>query len=198
MLKSMIMKGIHMSSGGRTIGTVNLDMQMIVKDFFSGLMKEVCHASRRINKGGGIVSNLTPKQEKFVQALISGMSQREAYKEAYNAANMKNEVIDVRASELLKKSKVKVRYEELVNENKEKALYTLENSINDLIWIKEKAKEDILNPKKGLRQGNGTIYLNAVKELNLLNDLYPDKKAKEESKNEKDIAKVLKEALDDI
>ena len=144
------------------------------------------------------MSNLTPKQEKFVQALISGMSQREAYKEAYNAANMKNEVIDVRASELLKKSKVKVRYEELVNENKQKALYTLEDSINDLIWIKEKAKEDILNPKKGLRQGNGTIYLNAVKELNLLNDLYPDKKAKEESKNEKDIAKVLKEALDDI
>ena len=144
------------------------------------------------------MSNLTKKKEKFVQALVSGMSQREAYKEAYNAANMKDEVIDVRASELLKKSKVKVRYEELVNENKEKALYTLENSINDLIWIKEKAKEDILNPKKGLRQGNGTIYLNAVKELNLLNDLYPDKKAKEESKNEKDIAKVLKEALDDI
>ena len=142
--------------------------------------------------------SLTSKQEKFVRALISGMSQREAYKEAYNAANMKDEVIDVRASELLKKSKVKVRYEELVNENKQKALYTLEDSINDLIWIKEKAKEDILNPKKGLRQGNGTIYLNAVKELNLLNDLYPDKKAKEESKNEKDIAKVLKEALDDI
>ena len=116
------------------------------------------------------MSNLTPKQEKFVQALISGMSQREAYKEAYNAANMKNEVIDVRASELLKKSKVKVRYEELVNENKEKALYTLENSINDLIWIKEKAKEDILNPKKGIRQRNGTIYLKAVEELKLIND----------------------------
>ena len=144
------------------------------------------------------MSNLTPKQEKFVQALISGMSQREAYKEAYNAANMKDDTIDKRACELFAKREIKGRYEELVNENKQKALYTLEDSINDLIWIKEKAKEDILNPKKGLRQGNGTIYLNAVKELNLLNDLYPDKKAKEESKNEKDIAKVLKEALDDI
>ena len=144
------------------------------------------------------MSNLTPKQEKFVQALISGMSQREAYKEAYNATKMKDEVIDVRASELLKNSKVKVRYNELLEEHKKKALYTREEAVNDLIWIKEKAKEDILNPKKGLRQGNGTIYLNAVKELNLLNDLYPDKKAKEESKNEKDIAKVLKEALDDI
>ena len=144
------------------------------------------------------MSNLTPKQEKFVQALISGMSQREAYKEAYNAANMKDETIDNKASLLFAKGEVRKRYEELVNENKQKALYTLENSINDLIWIKEIAKQDILNPKKGLRQGNGTIYLNAVKELNLLNDLYPDKKAKEESKNEKDIAKVLKEALDDI
>ena len=144
------------------------------------------------------MSNLTPKQEKFVQALISGMSQREAYKDAYNAANMKDATIDNKASLLFAKGEIRKRYEELVNENKQKALYTLEDSINDLIWIKEKAKEDILNPKKGLRQGNGTIYLNAVKELNLLNDLYPDKKAKEESKNEKDIAKVLKEALDDI
>ena len=142
--------------------------------------------------------SLTSKQEKFIQALVAGKSQRQAYKEAYNAANMKDATIDNKASLLFAKGEIRKRYEELVNENKQKALYTLEDSINDLIWIKEKAKEDILNPKKGLRQGNGTIYLNAVKELNLLNDLYPDKKAKEESKNEKDIAKVLKEALDDI
>ena len=142
--------------------------------------------------------SLTSKQEKFIQALVAGKSQRQAYKEAYNAAKMKDETIDTRACELLKNSKVKARYNELLEEHKNKALYTREEMVNDLIWIKEKAKEDILNPKKGLRQGNGTIYLNAVKELNLLNDLYPDKKAKEESKNEKDIAKVLKEALDDI
>ena len=144
------------------------------------------------------MSNLTPKQEKFVQALISGMSQYEAYKEAYNATRMKDATIYNNAYKLMQNNEILTRYNELLEEHKKKALYTREDSINDLIWIKEKAKEDILNPKKGLRQGNGTIYLNAVKELNLLNDLYPDKKAKEESKNEKDIAKVLKEALDDI
>ena len=120
--------------------------------------------------------SLTAKQEKFVQALISGKSQRDAYKEAYKAANMKDEVIDVRASELLKKSKVKVRYEELLEEHKEKALYTREEMVNDLIWVKEKAKEDINNPKKGLRQANGTIFINAIKELGELNELYPVKK----------------------
>lgn len=120
--------------------------------------------------------SLTAKQEKFVQALISGKSQRIAYKEAYNATKMKDEVIDVRASELLKNSKVRVRYEELLEEHKEKALYTREEMVNDLIWVKEKAKEDINNPKKGLRQANGTIFINAIKELGELNELYPVKK----------------------
>ena len=120
--------------------------------------------------------SLTGKQEKFVQALVAGKSQREAYKEAYNAAKMKDETIDTRACELLKNSKVKARYNELLEEHKNKALYTREEMVNDLIWIKEKAKEDIKDPKKGLRQANGTIFINAIKELGELNELYPSKK----------------------
>ena len=120
--------------------------------------------------------SLTSKQEKFIQALVAGKSQRQAYKEAYNAAKMKDETIDTRACELLKNSKVKARYNELLEEHKNKALYTREEAVNDLIWIKEKAKEDIKNPKKGLRQANGTIFINAIKELGELNELYPSKK----------------------
>ena len=144
------------------------------------------------------MSDLTPKQEAFVQALIAGKSQREAYKEAYNAANMKDKTIDEKACVLFKTDKVRKRYEELLEEHKQKALYTREEAINDLIWIKEKAREDISNPKIGLRQANGTIYLNSVKELSLLEDLYPDKKAKDDDKTEKEIAKILKEAMEDI
>ena len=120
--------------------------------------------------------SLTSKQEKFIQALVAGKSQRQAYKEAYNAAKMKDETIDTRACELLKNSKVKARYDELLEEHKNKALYTREEAVNDLIWIKEKAKEDIKNPKKGLKQANGTIFINAIKELGELNELYPSKK----------------------
>ena len=122
------------------------------------------------------MSNLTPKQEKFVQALISGMSQREAYKEAYNAANMKDETIDNKAYLLFSKGEIRARYNELLEEHKKKALYTREEMVNDLIWIKEKAKEDIKDTKKGLRQANGTIFINAIKELGELNELYPSKK----------------------
>ena len=120
--------------------------------------------------------SLTSKQEKFIQALVAGKSQRQAYKEAYNAAKMKDETIDTRACELLKNSKVKARYNELLEEHKNKALYTREEMVNDLIWIKEKAKEDIKDTKKGLRQANGTIFINAIKELGELNELYPSKK----------------------
>ena len=122
------------------------------------------------------MSNLTPKQEKFVQALISGMSQREAYKEAYNAANMKDETIDNKAYLLFSKGEIRARYNELLEEHKKKALYTREEMVNDLIWIKEKAKEDIKDNKKGLKQANGTIFINAIKELGELNELYPSKK----------------------
>ena len=64
--------------------------------------------------------SLTIKQEIFVQRLIEGYSQREAYKFAYNCENMKDESIDVKASNLFKEDKIRLRYEELKNELKEK------------------------------------------------------------------------------
>ena len=140
--------------------------------------------------------SLTSKQEKFIQALVAGKSQRQAYKEAYNAANMKDKTIDERASVLFKNDKIKTRYNELLEEHKNKALYTREEAVNDLIWIKEESKEDIL--KNGIRQANSTTYINSIKELSTLNDLYPDKKNKADDTKEKDIAKVLKEAFEDI
>ena len=51
---------------------------------------------------------LNAKQERFIQNIVKGMSQREAYKDAYKA-KYKDEVIDVRACELFNSSKVQVR-----------------------------------------------------------------------------------------
>lgn len=59
---------------------------------------------------------LTPKREAYVQNLIKGMSQREAYKAAFNASRMKDSTIDSNASRLLSDSKVAARYDELQNE----------------------------------------------------------------------------------
>jgi phage terminase small subunit len=117
--------------------------------------------------GGGLM--LTTKQEVFVQKLIEGCSQRESYKFAYEADNMKNETIDSKASILFKTEKIRARYEELKNELKEKAFYTVEKANDDLNWIKLKAKEDI--EAKGIKQANANTYLGAVKQQIELNGI---------------------------
>ena len=124
--------------------------------------------------------SLTTKEEIFVQRLIEGDSQRSAYKFAYNCEKMKDESIDVKASNLFKKDKIRLRYEELKNELKQKMFYTVEKANDDLEWIKLKAKEDI--EYRGIKQANATTYLGAVKQQIDLNGI-TIKEAKEDVDN---------------
>lgn len=84
------------------------------------------------------LNELTPKQERFIQNIISGMSQREAYKEAYNAENMKDETIDTEACKLFNDHKVSTRYKELMEELKDKAIMT---ATERMIWLTEVIKD---------------------------------------------------------
>ena len=136
--------------------------------------------------------SLTTKQELFVQRLIEGYSQREAYKFAYNAENMKYETIDVRASKLLKEYKVNTRYKELIEEHKQKALWNRGKAEEKLLWLLDKSQESI--EETGLKQANSNSMLNAIKELNTLTDLYP-KKAKEENNLEDKQAESIANAI---
>lgn len=134
--------------------------------------------------------SLTSKQEKFVQALVAGKSQYEAYKEAYNATRMKDATIYNNAYKLMQKNEISTRYNELLEEHKKKALYTREEAVKDLIWIKNEAKQDIL--QNGFRQANSTTYVNSIKELSTLNDLYPDKKTKTTIEDDDFTIKIIK------
>ena len=127
--------------------------------------------------------SLTTKQEIFVQRLIEGYSQREAYKFAYNCEKMKDTTIDVEASKLLSNPKVSIRYQELLEEHKQKALWNRSKAEEKLMWLLDKSQEDI--EYRGLKQANSNSMLNTIKELNTLTDLYP-KKNKEEDINLED------------
>lgn len=70
------------------------------------------------------MNELTPKQERFIQNIVSGMSQRQAYKDAYDAENMTDETIDVRACELFNSSKIKVRYQDLISKLEDETIMT--------------------------------------------------------------------------
>ena len=70
---------------------------------------------------------LTPKREKFVQNLIAGMSQREAYRGAFpSAVKWKDATVDSKASELFGNDEILERYRELQKEFADRALYTRE------------------------------------------------------------------------
>lgn len=69
------------------------------------------------------MNELTPKQERFIQNIISGMSQRQAYKEAFDA-NYDDNAIDSNASTLFNSAKIQQRYQELMNKIEDAAIMT--------------------------------------------------------------------------
>ena len=110
------------------------------------------------------MDKLTPKQELFVQGIISGLSQRQAYRQAYKAEKMSDETVDVRASKLLKEYKVSTRYRELLKEFSNMALWSREQAFNEYEWLKNKARSSIEND--GVRQANSNAFLSALDGMN--------------------------------
>jgi phage terminase small subunit len=82
---------------------------------------------------------LTPKQEKFAQCVASGMTQAEAYREAYDAQNMKDATIWSRASELMTDGKVTARVAELREPIVKEAQMTLKSHLEDLQKLRNMA-----------------------------------------------------------
>ena len=61
----------------------------------------------------GEMSDLTEKQKRFARGIFDGLSQREAYREAYDCSAKKDHSIDTLASKLLKKVEVREYLDEL-------------------------------------------------------------------------------------
>jgi phage terminase, small subunit len=125
------------------------------------------------------VSKLTTKQEIFVQQLVAGQSQRQAYRQAYNAEKMTDKTVDEKASKLFKDGKVRARYRALLKQFSNMALWSREQAFNEYEWLKNKAKVSI--EKEGVRQANSNAFLASLEGMNNMsfNDLeLADKKLK--------------------
>ncbi|TAL78725.1 MAG: terminase small subunit [Bacteroidetes bacterium] len=85
---------------------------------------------------------LTIKQEKYAQNLFKGMTQREAYKDAYNAEGMSDKCIDEEACILAANPKVSQRIEKLTNDLQLRNMVTIENVVS------EYAKLGFFDPRK--------------------------------------------------
>lgn len=86
---------------------------------------------------------LTAKQEKFVQGLISGLSQRKAYRAAFpNSVKWKDETVDAKACNLIKVDKIKARYNELKEKAENLAIMTRVQRMITLSEIAQNGKKD--------------------------------------------------------
>jgi len=112
--------------------------------------KIVLHISEVIN----MADKLTIKQEKYAQGLFSGLSQRAAYKQAYDAENMTDKQIDEEACKLAATPKVSQRVEQLVNELADRNMVTKEKVLAELAHI---AFDDISNYLEFYTDGNGNV-----------------------------------------
>jgi len=83
---------------------------------------------------------LTDKQEKFVQGLIAGKSQRESYRAAYpSSLKWTDKTVDEAACRLMKNSKVLARYDEihdrLIKEAEDECIVEAKDVLKELIKI---------------------------------------------------------------
>ena len=93
---------------------------------------------------------LTAKQEKFCQGVVKGMSYSDAYREAYEAGQMKPETFNRKAKELANNGKIRTRLAEFRGKIEEELKYSAVESFRKLLEIQEKALA-----KKKILQGRG-------------------------------------------
>lgn len=101
---------------------------------------------------------LTAKQEKFVQGIIEGKSQAEAYRSAYSTKNMADKTIWEAASKLMQDYKVATRVTELRNQMMKASIMSAQERMEWLTNLVKNEEEgtsdklkaiDIMNKMQG-------------------------------------------------
>jgi hypothetical protein len=85
--------------------------------------------------------SLTFQQEKFVQGVVKGLTQADAYRAAYKAGNMKADTIHQAASRLMADSKVAARLEELRQPVAERVDMSIHAHVSRLARIRDAAMD---------------------------------------------------------
>lgn len=114
---------------------------------------------------------LTAKQEKYVQNLIKGMSQREAYKDAYpTSQKWKESAIDCEASKLFANTKILQRYNELQEKAEDEAIMS---AIERKKWLTQVINGEIKEKVylDGVQAERDAYLSDKMKALDILNKM---------------------------
>lgn len=88
---------------------------------------------------------LTPKQEAFVQEIIKGKSQADAYRSAYSCKNMSDNAIYREASLLVDSPKISQRIAELREKLTSSTIMTAQERLEELTKIAKSKEESTMD-----------------------------------------------------
>ena len=111
------------------------------------------------------IKKLTPKQQKFVDNIVSGKNPSEALKEAY-PTNMTPKQISIQTQKILKKPYIDLAIAERRKKQQEEINYTVRDNFNEL---------DI-GAKAAMSEGNLSAYIKAIELKGKLLGFYTEKK----------------------
>ena len=111
------------------------------------------------------IKKLTPKQQKFVEGIVSGKNPSEAYRQAYNTS-ANNNTIAKEAQNILKNPNITPIIEQKKAKIEQELIYTAKDSFLNLELAQSQA----------LEQGNIQAYLKAEELKGKLLGLYTEKR----------------------
>lgn len=180
-LKNLIYKGMSQREAYRDAYGNQRMKDKSVDECASRLLKNIKVMSRyeelKREKEGEDFFGLTKAEEKFVETLILGKSQRESYRIAFNCKNFKDKTVDEKASRLWNTGKIQARYKQLMNrivrEAEKDAIMGGEEILREL---SETARSDITQVLDVKVTANG-INIGLREDFNLKNvkEMYLDK-----------------------
>lgn len=96
------------------------------------------------NKNNYENQRLTPKQEKFVEEILKGKTQYEAYINAYpRAKNWQRNAVDSNASQLMDDEKIKQRLAEFGYKDKTKIRWTRQKALETINYVMDMNRKDM-------------------------------------------------------
>ena len=116
---------------------------------------------------------LNAKQEKFIQNIVKGMSQRQAYKDAYKAKYADKD-IDSKACNLFNSDKVQARYKELMQQLEDKSIMSAKERMQFLTKIinGEEKEAFYIGEVQGKKEADLNTKIKALDTLNKMSGEY--------------------------
>ena len=116
---------------------------------------------------------LNAKQEKFIQNIVKGMSQRQAYKDAYKVTYADKD-IDNNASKLFNKTEVQARYKELMQQLEDKTIMSAKERMQFLTKIinGEEKEAFYIGEVQGKKEADLNTKIKALDTLNKMSGEY--------------------------